>query len=377
MRIALFTDGVFPYVIGGMQKHSYYLARYFAKNKIHVDLYHTSSDITRANTLDCFTPEEREYLSSFVFEFPRLDNMPGHYIREMYAYSKLLFLKLQENPPVDFIYVQGLCGMKLFENRSQINTPVGVNFHGLEMFQKTANLRSKLEQYLFKRPVLKSLKKADVIFSLGGELSRIMIKEGIPEQKVIEIPIGIDSSWLSSEPRNLNDQIKLVFIGRYERRKGVEELTRVLSKIPGDMYHFSFIGAIPDEKKLKIPSVNYYGVISDPEKIKSILRDSDILVCPSYSEGMPTVILEAMASGMAIIASNVGAVSEQVDDSNGILIQPGNETELKSALLKMITIDKDELNKMKKNSISKIKSRFLWDEVISLNISEIRKICGI
>ena len=45
MKIALLTDGVFPYVNGGMQRHSYYLLKYFVKNKIHVDLYHmTESD---------------------------------------------------------------------------------------------------------------------------------------------------------------------------------------------------------------------------------------------------------------------------------------------------------------------------------------------
>ena len=40
MRIAIFTTGIYPYITGGIQKHSYYLAKYLAKNKIYVDLYH-------------------------------------------------------------------------------------------------------------------------------------------------------------------------------------------------------------------------------------------------------------------------------------------------------------------------------------------------
>ena len=40
MKIALITDGIYPYVMGGMQKHSYFLAKYLAKNKIKIDLYH-------------------------------------------------------------------------------------------------------------------------------------------------------------------------------------------------------------------------------------------------------------------------------------------------------------------------------------------------
>ena len=40
MRIALLTDGIYPYVMGGMQRHSYYLAKYLARAGVHVDLYH-------------------------------------------------------------------------------------------------------------------------------------------------------------------------------------------------------------------------------------------------------------------------------------------------------------------------------------------------
>ena len=47
----------------------------------------------------------------------------------------------------------------------------------------------------------------------------------------------------------------------------------------------------------------------------------DILLCPSYSEGMPNVILEAMSRGLAIIATNVGAIRLLVSEDNGVLLQ--------------------------------------------------------
>ncbi|HEX8514893.1 MAG TPA: glycosyltransferase family 4 protein [Bacteroidia bacterium] len=374
MRVALLTDGIFPYVIGGMQKHSFYLAKYFALNQIHVDLYHTSKDPVNADRLDCFSLEEREYISSYAFGFPVKDHFPGHYIREMYAYSSILFNKLKENPPVDFIYVQGLCGMKLFENRIQIATPTGVNFHGLEMFQKAANLRSKLEQFLFRRPVLKSLKNAEVVFSLGGKLTDLLIQQGIPKEKISEVSIGIDSSWINSGlKRTHSGKRTFVFIGRYERRKGIEELLYVLNKIVVTDFQFHFIGAIPDEKKINRANLHFWGNISDPEKIKAVLKEADVLVCPSYSEGMPTVILEAMASGLAIIASDVGAVSEQVSAENGILVRPGNTDDLENAINKMLQIDTLILNRMKEHSVDVIRQQFLWEAIIARNISEIQK----
>lgn len=374
MRIALFTDGIYPYVIGGMQKHSFYLAKYFAINKIEVDLYHTAPDLSNINELNCFTEDENKFITSIPVQYPAVGKFPGHYIREMYAYSMQLFMKLDEHKPVDFIYVQGLCGMYLLDHKRKLKIPVGVNFHGLEMFQKAADLKSKIQQYLFKGPVLRSMQHADIVFSLGGQLTEIIKERGISEKKISQIPIGLDGTWIRTQPLKINAARKFVFVGRYERRKGVEELTEVIKQlIPHQNFCFEFIGGIPEDKRIKEGKVHYHGSISDVQKIKNILLDADILVCPSYSEGMPTVILEAMASGLAIIATNVGAVSEQVDTANGILVKPGNTDDLKMAITSFIKLPDAELLVMKQNSINKISRSFLWERIIAETIGEIEK----
>ena len=96
MRIALLTDGIHPYVIGGMQRHSYYLAKYFAKNKVYVDLYHTwknkDMDIKQ---LSVFSEEEKIFIHSIVIDFPKAGNWPGHYIAESYRYSEKIFKEVK------------------------------------------------------------------------------------------------------------------------------------------------------------------------------------------------------------------------------------------------------------------------------------------
>ena len=71
MRIALLTDGIYPYVVGGMQKHSYNLAKYFAQQKIYIDLYHCNSSQTNYNIqkLEVFSEEEKNTYtpSSLIF----------------------------------------------------------------------------------------------------------------------------------------------------------------------------------------------------------------------------------------------------------------------------------------------------------------------
>jgi glycosyltransferase involved in cell wall biosynthesis len=142
--------------------------------------------------------------------------------------------------------------------------------------------------------------------------------------------------------------------------------------MPIQYFTFEFIGSIPENCKIHSSNIIYYGSIIDVEKIKRILSDADVLVCPSYSEGMPTVILEAMACGLAVIASDVGAVEEQVDRTNGLLIKAGSNDELKNALNFFINLSDKKLVEMKNNSIKKIKNRFLWKNVISLLIEKVK-----
>jgi glycosyltransferase involved in cell wall biosynthesis len=375
MRIALLTDGIYPYVIGGMQKHSYYLALYLAKNQIYVDLYHTSEDSEQAEQLACYTAKDKKFISSIFTPFPSLKKIPGHYIRESYSYSNLLFQKIiLKKDTYDFIYVQGLCGMYLLEHKNQVPCPVGVNFHGLEMFQKAPSLKTKLAQYFFKRPVLKSLKASDVVFSLGGKLTDLLISKGISQEKISQISIGIDPSWIKEQPCIFHPTKRFVFIGRYERRKGIEELFAAIQGLNEEKFTLSVIGAIPEDKKLIDQRIEYFGNISDPEGIKAILLEADVLVCPSHSEGMPTVILEAMAMGLAIIATDVGAVTELVDEHNGKIVLAGDVEGLKSAISLFMSLPEPKLLEMKKKSILKIKDRFLWENVISLTISEMRRV---
>lgn len=375
MHIALFTDGIFPYVIGGMQKHSYYLAKYFAKNKVDVDLYHFNQSKFDIEKLEFFLPEEKKYIHSIVVDFPKQDIFPSHYLRASYKYSERIFEQSKKNPSVDFIYAKGFSGWKLLEEKKKGMKlpPVGVNFHGLEMFQLSPSIKSKIaNSILLKSPTLFNLKNADYIFSYGGKITETIKKIGIKSEKIIEIPAGIEPNWLVTDINSKIGIRKFIFIGRYERRKGIEELNAVINAlIPGHSFEFHFIGPIPGNRKIISEKIKYWGSISDEEKIKSILQQCDILVCPSYSEGMPNVILEAMASGLSVIATNVGAVSLMVSEKNGWLLNEPSPKLLSAAIQEAIVCSDKTLLAKKKISVNKIKDNFLWDNIIHLLIEKI------
>jgi len=368
MRIALLTDGIYPYVMGGMQKHSFYTAKYLAINKVFVDLYHLLEE-GQGPDLTCFSEEENKYIQSIVIPFPKLDSLPGHYIRESYEYSVRIFNAFQKkNEPVDFIYAQGFCGWEMIKRKSsgQSFPPIGVHFHGLEMFQKPANFRSRLEQVLLRKPTRFNLKNSEYAFSLGGKLTDILLNAGLKKEKIIEIPLGISKDWINTSIKEDNSKKRVfVFVGRYERRKGLQELNKALERIKTKFdFEFNFIGPIPENVQLKSEKINYLGSIFDPEKVKKIIKKADVLLCPSHSEGMPNVIVEAMASGLAVIATDVGAVSVLVSNKTGILIENADPELIEKAILEFIKMDSDELQSKKMNSRQHIENHFIWDKIM-------------
>ena len=374
MKIALLTDGFYPYVIGGMQKHSYFLAKYFARKEIYVDLFFFKSEEGKAP----FTESEKKYITLIELEFPKLDNWIGHYVRESFEYSNRVFEKIQPDlNKYDFIYSQGFTGWQLIKKKNKGLTcpPIGVNFHGIESFQVAPNIKTGLQHFMLRPFIGYILKNCDYVFSLGGKLTPIQQK--ITNKPIIEIPIGIEKHWLVSADNlnNISAKRQFIFIGRYERRKGIEELNQVLKKMDDDgSFEMHFVGPIPEEKRLKLKHVIYHGKIMDESKMKDIVSQCEVLVCPSYSEGMPTVILEAMASGCSIIASDVGAVSEEVSEENGWLILPGNVNSLQNAMMDAISVSREILTAKRRKSIEVIKNKFLWERTIETTIREINNL---
>lgn len=369
MHVALVTDGITPYVIGGMQKHSFYLAKYFAKNKVYVDLLHFNDSLLDITRLDCFSEDEKPYITSIVLEFPKNARFPGHYILSSWQYSKRVYdALLPKLGTYDFIYTKGFTGWKLIHEkyRNKVRcAPVGVKFHGYEMFQIPPDFKTKLQHYLLRPFVKRISRRADTVFSYGGKVTDIIKSIGVDPQKIVEIPSGTEKDMIAGAiAGHENGPLRLVFMGRFERRKGVPELNEAIRSLISEAlpFQFEFIGPIPAEFRIAHPAITYHGEIRDFNRIREILQGSDVLVCPSWSEGFPNVILEAMANGLAVIATDVGAVAAMVDGQNGWLIRPGDPEGLKQAL-KSAIVSQASLEAKKQSSLERMRSRFNWDSI--------------
>ena len=367
MKVALLTDGVYPFVMGGMQKHSFNLARHFSRQKVEVEVFHYKAN-KEVKEEDVFSAEELEYLTFHEFTFPKLAPLPGHYLKESYQFSGSIYNKIKDRlKEFDFIYAQGFAAWRTIEakKKGQPCPPIAVHFHGLEMYQKSADFRRRMEQFMFKKPVAYNLINADFPVSYGGKLTPLISGITKKPESVMVSPGAIDEDWLVDQPRKTGEKLNLLFLGRYERRKGVQELSAVLPSLAEEYdFNFHFVGPIPDDKKVISDKVIYHGQLNSEDEVKEKLRNCDLLVCPSFSEGMPNVILESMATGLAVIVTDVGAVAEMFD-GNGWMITPGDKDLLKKTLVQAITASPEEIDAMKSKSQEIIRKKFLWESVIA------------
>jgi len=174
----------------------------------------------------------------------------------------------------------------------------------------------------------------------------------VSPQKIITIYNGIDSRNTCLEaPVSRRDlavdekDVVLAIIGRLHKQKGhlllLEALPFILPKAPRT--RVLFCGAGREEARLReivahrglAEHVRFLGLI---ENASQILPHIDVLVLPSLWEGMPHVVLEAMAAGRPVVASRIAGMGELVEDGKtGILFRSGDPRSLAEALLKLIT----------------------------------------
>lgn len=375
LKVAVFTDGLFPDVIGGMQKHSFFLVEFLARNGVEVDLYYTAKTEKNRKAFENFSDEAKSRIHEIYVPFPKGNGLPGHYIKSSYSYSISLYNRLQKRPPVALIYAQGFTGWHSCKMRAnkKLEIPVLVNLHGLEMYQPAFGVRAKFEQYLLRAPADYLLRHSDYAYSLGGRLTDILRKR-IPESRIIEQSIGIDSSWLISneklnqEPEPLR---KFIFVGRYEKRKGLDLLNEVMADSDSANVEFHLVGPIDRKVRVKKESVHYHGLVQGEDEMRKLLDSCEVLVCPSHAEGMPTVIIEAMARGLAVIATDVGAVSELVSPETGWLIEPG-KIALSEAISAASTAE--GLTEKRKAALQLIRNRFTWDTVVANTLNDFENV---
>lgn len=375
--IALLTDGIPPYVTGGMQRHSLELCRQLLKNGFHVHLVHCVQsgehlpDAVEVKGIIIQNELFSGILTITGYHFPAPGFLPGHYLRNSLKYSKSIYDSLS-GQKFDLIYSQGFTGWYFLHHKKDF-TPIWVNFHGLNMFQRTIGLRSKLEAMMLRGTVKENLKMADGVISLGGHLTEILNRKiGIDASKIKVHPNGISSQWIKSEVASILESSKrrFLFVGRNDKIKQFDLIFGLAIEFK-DRAQFGFVGPFAPLVSQET-GITFYGEIKKEEQLKAIYDQHDIIVCTSISEGLPTTLLEGMARGLAVLTTPVGAASELIS-GNGIIVDGFDALAIKKGIQNILAMSETEFSNAKKRSLERVQC-FTWDAIGEKVASDIKQL---
>ncbi len=364
MKILLITDGITPFVMGGMQRHSFNLWRSLIEVGHEVDLVHLTQDAPISDQdVRGLLPQGLKAGKIHCVSFEDAGKLPGHYVRASKGYSKSCYRVVKPDlPSYDFIYAKGFTAFHIIKRKEElgIEAPIITMLHGYEMFQDNSGIVQSIKKGILRPIARKVMKGSDILISYGGRITDLLLGLGVPPEKIMENHGGIGSEWLRAETKKVGTKPKFLFVGRNEKRKGADELIQALDGIEAPIT----IGFLGPWENIELPQrheVSFFGSMSDPKEIMEVYDQHDILLCPSHSEGMPNVIMEAMGRGLAVIATDVGASLLLVDGSNGALIKPKDVDELMGEIRRMSALPSEEIEQLQAASREKIES-FVWPE---------------
>ncbi len=183
------------------------------------------------------------------------------------------------------------------------------------------------------------------------------------------IPDGVDLDKFRPSDQRKDDEIKILAIGRLIQRKGFDCLIKSIPyvlKNTRKKFRVEIIGDGP--LRLELSNLAERLNVSDKvvfsgtvpyDRLPEKYRQSDIFVLTSYAEGMPLVVLEAIASGLPIVSTNVQGIDELVKDGvNGYLFEPSDSLTLSDYLVKLVE-NKEIRLKMSEEGL-KIIQRYGW-----------------
>jgi teichuronic acid biosynthesis glycosyltransferase TuaC len=258
----------------------------------------------------------------------------------------------------------------------ELGVPVIVGAIGSDMRRRNDPITLRL--------VRETMLEAGAVITVSEELRQRAIAQGIPDGKVIAILNGCDTTIFHPGDRaaareqvgcGAQDEL-IVYVGNLLASKGLGELLEA----------FVELGRIRPRLRLAIVGLGPYGETlakrakaagvegrvtlagrCDAAGVAQWMRAADVFCLPSYSEGCPNVIVEALACGRPVVATKVGGIIELVSEESGLLIPPGDAGALRKALDAALAKQWDSAR------IARTSARS-WDTVAAETLAVINKV---
>jgi len=362
MRIAILVPLFPPHWLGGAEVAAYYTAKHLAKrHEVHI-----------ITSRDKGLP--RVSVNQEAFYVHRVNTIKKPWLLSL-TYNIAAFWQLRKIKP-DVVHVQSIfSGLAAYLGKKLLSTLYVVFCRGSDIYLP----------WPFKKPISNLIvRNADAVVALSSDMKR-QIAEVTNTQSVV-IPNGIEVErfeGLSPEKAKeelgiKNNEKVILFVGSLRPIKGTRYLIQAMLMIKQQEPNarLLIVGDGPDRQSLENlvrkldlqQSIDFVGRLPQ-ERIPHYMSACDIFTLPSLSEGFGLACLEAVSSGLPVVATGVGGLPDLIEDGkNGFLIPARNVAELARKLVTLL--ESDELRQeISKNNREKAQ-KYDWS-IVSHRIEEV------
>lgn len=316
----------------------------------------------------------------YINEVVQLKSIPV--ISEMWPSYTSEIKKLSEKlKKYDVIHVYGIFDYCAYFTCKYLHKPYIISPHGtlIEEVLRHSFLRKKIYLYLWGKKILKG---ARFIHVLTNHEKEALIKIGIEEKFLKVVPNGIDPDEFNYLPTKdslfarypyLKDKKIALFLSRINWKKGLDDLIPAFADVVKEINDAFLIIAGPDtdnymqdvknwiERYNLSDKISYVGPVYGKDKLM-FLQDSDIFVLPSYSEGFPMSVIEAMYMKLPVVVTeNIGIPDEVRNSRCGIVVNK-NRKEITDAIIYLLKNNALSIE-MGLRGRKCVGENFLWDKI--------------
>jgi glycosyltransferase involved in cell wall biosynthesis len=257
--------------------------------------------------------------------------------------------------------------------RALYGIPTLVTIHGSGQSSEIYRLRRRT----FGKARLKLLcKYMDMFVVISQKIAAELDEENVPAERRIHIPNGVDTAQFNPVPAPVKRSVRValglpvdaviaVYIGRLAPEKNVAQLVEIWPAVHAQVpqSELVIVGGGPLETNLRQQAGAGIRFVGFQQDVQPYLTAADVFVLPSNAEGLSVALLEAMASGLAVVATAVGGTPEVIaDGETGCLVPPGDGLALAQALLKVL---QDPLlrEQLGQNARRRVQSEYALEQV--------------
>lgn len=222
----------------------------------------------------------------------------------------------------------------------------------------------------------------DLQIHTSPSFARQAITWGLPRDKVRYIPNGVDPEVFNEKPPIREAPGRIFTARRLVKKNGLEHLIRALKYLDGMDYHLYIAGDGPEKGRLKGLSaslglekrVTFLGPLRHRDVAEQLAR-AEMAVIPSLVEATSLFMLEALAMGKLVIASDSEGLREVINGRNGVLVSPGDEKALAAAILSS-TANPNESREMRREAV-KTAEKYPWKKIAELTDKEYERLMNL